>query len=435
MTLPGPPLPAPLQTLRLWRDPAGFLGRCRREFGDAFALQLWPIGGVAVVASPELIAHLVLTPRDDLHTGEATRRVLPILGERSLPALDGAEHAERRRLLLPVFGGRRLAAHTASIEAALAAELARWPRGQPLRALPHLRPLTLAIAAELTLGERPAALERRLQDYVAGRAATGAWLPALIPARRVLEARRRRLDGFLLERVRSPAPGPHALAALLEAGLEEQAIVEELRTLLLVGHESTACALAWALERLARHPEVLERLRAGDGDYAEAVAREVLRSRPPVLDAVRLATRPLELDGGIRLAAGTIVMAAPLLLHHRPDLYPAPERFRPERFLIERPADGAYLPFGGGARRCLGAQLALLELKALLRVLADGYALAPTGPALERTRLIGTAVAPARGAEITLSPSRSRRQPGAAFSTAASSTATGGRSSLRWGRA
>ncbi|MDE3191840.1 MAG: hypothetical protein KGL94_13595 [Acidobacteriota bacterium] len=94
MTLPGPPLPAPLQTLRLWRDPAGFLGRCRREFGDAFALQLWPIGGVAVVASPELIVQLVLTPRDDLHTGEATRRVLPILGERSLPALDGAEHAE-----------------------------------------------------------------------------------------------------------------------------------------------------------------------------------------------------------------------------------------------------------------------------------------------------------------------------------------------------
>jgi cytochrome P450 family 135 len=403
---PGPQLPALVQTGQLWRDPAGFLERCRRAFGDAFELRIWPVGRLLVISSPELIAQFVLTPHDDLLTGAATRRLLPILGEGSLPALDGGEHAARRRILRPVFSGRRLAEHAGRTAVAVAAELADWPLDSSMRALPRLRSLTLALAAELVLGGKPPQLERLLHRYVAGRSALGTWFPVIAPARRTFERRRDELDRLLLESVREPPPGEHALAALLEAGLAEDTILEELRALLLVAHESTACALAWTLERLAHHPQVLERLREEEDRYLDAVAREVLRSRPPVLDAVRLAVRPLPLPNGRTISAGTIVMAAPLLVHHRPDLYPDPERFRPERAFEAKPPVGADIAFGGGERRCLGAQLATLELKALLRALADRYALAPARSLPEHTRLVATAVAPAAGAAITLSRRR-----------------------------
>ncbi len=145
---------------------------------------------------------------------------------------------------------------------------------------------------------------------------------------------------------------------------------------------------------------MLERLRDLDDAYVDAVASEVLRTRPPVLDAVRLATDALELADGCRIAAGTVVMAAPLLVHRRPDLYPEPDSFRPERFLDGKPPPNAHIPFGGGERRCLGAQLALLELKALLRALARQLRVAPATASPERAKLVGTAVAPAGGATI-----------------------------------
>lgn len=431
---PGPRLPAPLQTARLWRDPDGFLADCAGRFGDVFGLRLWPIGEVAVVSAPQAIVQLLRGPADELLTGEATRRLLPILDERSLPCLDGPEHRARRRLLLPVFGGRRLATYAERIEAAVAAELAGWPPGRTVAALPRLRRLSLAIAAELVLGENPAELGPLLREAVSGRAALGALFPGLAPARRGLERRRRRLERLFAECARRPVSGEHALAAMLEAGLDEEAILAELGTLLVVAHESTACALAWALELLARHPQQLERLRDGDERYTEAVAHEILRLRPPVLDAVRLAAAPLRLADGSRIEVGTIVMAAPLLVHRRPELYPDPDRFRPERFLDGKPPPGAFVPFGGGERRCLGAQLALLELTSLLRVVARRFALASAGSAAERMRLIGTAVAPARGARVVVQPVGSGyRRP--ASSSAANSTVTGGRSSVCCGRA
>jgi len=402
--VPGPRRRGPLQTSRLWRDPVGFLASCRSRFGDAFHLRLWPIGDLVVISSPELITELIVTPNDDLRCGEATRRVLPILGEQALPCLDGDEHSARRRTLLPVFGGRRLDAHADRVEAAIAAELARWPQAEPLRALPRLRSLALALAGEIVLGAKPPQLEERLQRYVAGRAAIAGWFPRLQPARLVLERRRRELDELLLELVRRPPPGEHALSALLASGLEPELVAEELRALLLVAHESTACALAWTLERLAHHPHVLERLRDGEETYLDGVAREVLRARPPVLDAVRLASRPVALPDGRTIPAGTIVMATPLLLHHRADLYPDPAAFRPERFLAGKPPEGTDIAFGGGERRCLGAQLATLEIKTLLRVLADRYAVLPAAAAPERARLLGTAVAPARGARVIVLP-------------------------------
>lgn len=413
---PGPRLPAPLQTARLWRDPDRFLAGSARRFGDTFTLRLWPVGTIAVVSSPQAIPRLLAAPGDELLTGEATRRLLPILGERSLPCLDGPEHRLRRRLLLPAFSGRHLATQAERIEATVAAELGSWPLRRPLATLPQLRRLALALASRPILGDDrpPAELEMLLHASVSGRAALGAWFPALAPARRNLERSRQRLERLLSEQTRRPPPGEHALTVLLDAGLDEETILAELRTLLIVAHESTACALAWALELLAREPHVLERLRDGDESYTDAVASEILRLRPPVLDAVRLATRPLELADGARLEAGTIAMAAPLLVQQRPDLFPDPDRFRPERFLEGKPPPHAYIPFGGGERRCLGAQLALLELKALLRVLAARFTLAPARPAPERMRLVGTAIAPAQGACVLLD--RGRPSPGLAAS-------------------
>ncbi len=352
---------------------------------------------MVVVSSPEA-AETVLAAGEHLLTGAASRRLLPILGRGSLPCLDGEAHTERRRTLLPGFS--HLSRHAGWIEDAFARELAQWPHDRPVRALPRLRRVALHVAARIVLGEEPPGLARRLDDYVAGRAAIATWLPRLAPARRLLTERRDALDQLLLEAIRTGADG--AAAALVGAGLDTAVVLEELRTLLLVAHESTACALAWTLERLARHPHVLDRLRDGEDEYLEAVVREVLRDRPPVLDAVRLAAAPLDLPRGPCVASGVIAMVAPWLVHHRSDLYPIPHRFEPERFLDGKPRPDGYVPFGGGPRRCLGGQLATIELKALIRTVARATVLAPADPRPERSRLVGTAVAPARGAAVVL---------------------------------
>lgn len=391
--------------VELTRDPQDFFDRRAAAHGADFAASVWPLGDITVISRPSAIADLFAADPDRLCAGAATRRVLPLLAG-SILCADGEAHERRHPDLLPVFRASSTAARIEHAEALAAKMFHRLPHDRPVPLLPVLRRLTFAQLAEVVLGTSDeryiAELQQRVGCYLSGVPLLATWSPRLRPLLGVALARRQRsLDEHLrlaVARSQRRVGGEDALSVLLAAGADEQALLAELRALLIVGHETTAAALAWGLDLLARHPDVCARLRDGDEGYADAVVAEVLRLRPPVVDTVRLAIREVEL-GGKAVPPGTFVLAAPLLTHRDPASYLEPWRFRPERFLDSRPLRGAYLPFGGGSRRCLGAPFASLQLRVVLELAARTLSLRPAGPP-ERARLRGTAVVPARGAKL-----------------------------------
>lgn len=396
-------------TFELSHNPERFFERPAAHGAD-FTTSVWPLGEVAVVSRPNTIADLFAADADALCAGEATRRVLPLLAGSTLCA-DGEEHERRHRTLLPAFRASRVAARSARIEWLAARTFDGLPRGRRVPLLPPLRRLTFAILTEAVLGttdeEFTAELQRRLNRYLSGAPILATWSAS--PRAHLgyeLARRQRSVDEHLQEAVlrSGRTSGGDALSLLVQSGAARQELLAELRALLIVGHETTAAALAWGLDLLARHPEVGARLRDGDDRYAEAVVSEVLRLRPPVVDSVRLVRRDIVL-GGAPVPAGTFLLAAPLLAHRDPTAHPDPWRFHPDRFLDERPPQGSYLPFGGGSRRCLGAPLASLQMRLVLELAAQTLHLQAAAQP-EQARLRGTAVVPARGAELVLESAR-----------------------------
>jgi cytochrome P450 family 135 len=405
--------PALLNTLRLTRNPARFLGGLRATRGPAASIELWPVGRLLVLSDPQTLAALFAADPDRLRAGAATERVLPLL-RGSILCADGADHHARRQRLLPVFRASSVAALADEAEKEARQAIAGLPRGSAIPMLPVFRRLTLALLVRVVLGveagSRAAAIAHALVRFVGGAPALATWPTALRPL--LLPAFRRRqteLDALLrAELERGPAAGS-AAATLLAAHLSEDELLAELRSLLIVGEETTACALAWGVELLARHPHQARALVQGDGDYAAALAHEVLRLRPSVVDAVRLSDSPVSL-AGLDVPAGTLLMAAPLLVHHDPDVYEQPHAFRPERFLDgHHPAPGSFTPFGGGARRCLGAPLAMLQLRTVLPAIVRAARLRAARRAPESPRLRGTAIRPAAGAQVVLGPAERGR--------------------------
>lgn len=417
------------QAVALWRDPVGTLERWRRRHGDVFSIDL-PVPGRVVVVGESEAAHEVL--RSDparACAGLATGRVLPLLGPRCVLRVDGAAHLDRRRLLNPQFRKDALAVHRPAIEAIVREEVARWPVGTPFRVLPSLQRLTFAVIAHLVLGlsdpDVVGRLHRLVRRATGPAALTGTWMwpvrsgPFRTAALRVLRRRQAAVGEAISGWVRA---GPVADAAghrdggfvaeMLSAAAREDpclahALDDELRALLVVGHETTAAALAWALERLVREPAVrtdlIDSLREQRTDYLDAFVFEVLRWRAPVVDAVRELREPLEI-GHHRIGAGTLVMVSPHLVHHHPDLYPAPAAFVPDRFLgRSSPDPKTWMPFGGGVRRCLGADLAMLEMAVVLDRVLGSFALHQSPSRVEPARLAGTVVLPGHGARITVS--------------------------------
>ena len=391
-------------SVELSRDPQGFFDRRAAAQGADFTTSVWPLGEIVVVSRANTIADLFAPDADVLRAGEATRRVLPLLAG-SILCADGERHERRHRALLPAFRASRVAARTERIEWLAQRTFDSLPRGRRVPLLPPLRRLTFAVLTEAVLGttddEFTAELQRRFNRYLSGPPIFAAWSASQRPLLGGELARRQRsVDEHLREAVvrRGRGSGGDALSLLVESGAGEEEVLAELRALLIVGHEATAAALAWGLELLARHPDVGARLRDGDSGYVEAVVAEVLRLRPPVVDSVRLAAHDVML-GGRAVSAGTFLLAAPLLAHRDPVAYPDPWRFEPNRFLDHRPPQGAYFPFGGGSRRCLGAPLASLQLGVMLELAARTLHLqAANRP--EQARLRGTAVVPARGAKL-----------------------------------
>jgi cytochrome P450 len=382
---PGPSEPPVVQTLRWLLRPISFLESCRRRFGDSFSVSFLGFQTPMVMLSdPEAIRALYTVPGHTLPPGR-TVALQPIVGSRSLLLLEGREHLARRKLMLPPFHGARMRAYEATVREVVAREVDSWPAGEPFALHPRMQAVTLEVILRAVFGvsdpAHRARLGERLGALLEGTASASLQFGVLLSRRfggpdplAKLEALRREIDGMLGAEIaaRRADPGEDILSLLVEARFEDgepmddAEIRDQLMTLLLAGHETTATGLAWTFDLLLRHPHVVDRLGAGDDDaYLRAVVAESLRLRPVVPLAGRRLSEELRAGGHV-LPPGTDVTPAIWLTHTRPDRYPEPYAFRPERFLEDAPATYAWIPFGGGVRRCLGAAFAEMEMRVAL---------------------------------------------------------------------
>jgi cytochrome P450 len=426
-----------VQTLRWLVRPIELMESCRRRYGDAFSLTFLGFGSPMVLLSdPEVIRELYSArpaagAADDAvrgaeHTLPPGRTVslLPIMGPDSLLLLEGAEHLERRRLMLPPFHGERLRAYESAIREIAVAEVERWPVGERFAVHERMRAITLEAILRVVFGVTDAARRARLRELVPQLLADTSSLSLsfrVLLAQRLgraspledLGGLREEIDRLLFEEIAERrARGVERddvlsllLAARFEDGgaMSDRELRDHLMTLLLAGHETTATALAWTFELLLANPAVLKRLLASlaedDDDYLRAVIAESLRLRPVVPLAGRRLGRDLD-AGGLHLPAGTDVTPAIWLTHTRPDIYPDPYEFRPERFLDRPPPPFAWIPFGGGVRRCLGAAFADLEMRIVIETVLSRVELAGASRGEERIARRNVTFAPRHGVRL-----------------------------------
>ena len=420
---PGPRLPKTLQTLGWWTRTAPFFERCRARYGNRFTLLFLQSPPFVHLADPEVVKEVFTAPPEVLHPGQGARILEPVVGVNSVILLDEGAHMSQRKLMLPAFHGEKMQRLSGLVAEVAEREVATWPRGEPIPLHPRLQALTLEIILRAVFGVDPGgrfdALRRRLNTILEVGASPSSMLPVLQRGRRWRQFVRDReeTDSLLFElideRRRDPGERDDVLAMLLEARHEDgspmsaQELRDELMTLLVAGHETTASELAWAFERLARTPAVLRRLtdeidRGGDEAYLTATVQETLRRRPVLPNAApRLVMEPVEI-GGWTYPPGCVLAANAYLIHHDPAIYPDPYAFRPERFLEQGPGTYTWIPFGGGRRRCLGASFAQLEMKIVLRAVLADSELGLAGDGIERTRRRSITVSPGAGAVAVL---------------------------------
>jgi len=426
---PGSRAPSPIQALRYARDPLGFLIHLQRRYGDVFSVAFPFFGRLYYVADPALVKALFTGPPDRFHAGEANATVLePALGPNSVLTLDDAPHMRQRKLLLPPFHGERISGYGELIQAMTARQMETWPVGEPFALRPHTQRITLAVIMRAVFGvhdeERLVRFERLIDDF-SKRVGLITTFPALrrnfgpgSPWPRFLRSREA-LDEFIYEeiglrRAEVEAGGDghdDVLSLLLQARhddgspMSDEELRDELVTVLGAGHETTATGLAWAMERLLRTPRALAALRdsvaAGEDEYLDATVKETLRARPVIVDVARHLTAPAEI-GGYELPAGSFAMAAIAALHYREDLFPRPYEFRPERFLEEKADNYAWIPFGGGIRRCIGAAFAEYEMRVVLREFVQRAELSAPDPKPEKVKVRNITLAPGKGTRVRL---------------------------------
>jgi cytochrome P450 len=409
----------------LW--PTRFVDACHAKRGDFFTLKPQPGRWVVLTSDPATVKEVFTGDPNLLHAGAGNIVLEPILGARSVLLLDGAEHLRQRRLMLPPFHGERMRVYADVMRQAAERAIERWPRGRRFDVLPSMQAITLEVILRAVFGltepERVRELSaplRAVLDTVASRrrvlalALTTGRSGPLSPWTKFVAARRR-ADELLhaeIEARRSDAAERDDVLSLLLAArdedgraLSDEELRDELMTLLVAGHETTATALAWTLERLARHPEALADVvaerRAGGDELLDATIKETLRLRPVVPAVVRQLQAPMTF-GGWDLPAGVHIAPSIYLLHRRPDLYPDPLAFRPQRFLERSYGTYEWIPFGGGVRRCLGASFALFEMRIVLQTLLERVELQPARGAGESVARRAITFAPARGGRIAV---------------------------------
>ena len=445
MLPPGSKAPAIVQAARYARNPLGFLSGEQRRFGDIFSVRFPFFGRVVYVARPDLVKAVFTGSPSDFHAGEANATVLePALGPNSVLTLDDEPHMRQRKLLLPPFHGERVERYGELIVEMTRREMESWPVGEPFALRPHTQRITLAVIMRAVFGvhdeqrlrrferliddfarrvtdtERRAKLTAGLGSLLANSASSMLQLRMLV-ARRFggpsplerLQALKRQIDALLFEEIaeRRGDPREDILSLLVTARFEDgepmddQEIRDQLLTLLLAGHETTATGLAWAVERLVRNPAVLAKLRdslaAGEEEYLNATVKETLRARPVIVDVARKLKAPATI-GGYELPEGQFVLPAIAALHYREDLFPEPEEFRPERFLGGQADNYAWIPFGGGIRRCIGAAFAEYEMRTILREFVERAELRAVASEPERVKVRNITLAPAHGTRVVL---------------------------------
>ncbi len=443
-TMPLPPGPSTHPTLQLvrWiRQPFQVMQESQARYGDAFTMHLPKVPkGIVVIPDPLAVKDVFGLGPDEGHAGKANFVLKPFLGEHSLLLLDGAEHLRQRKMILPAFHGERMIAYGRTMAEMTDDSVDGWPVGEPFAAQRPMQSITLEVILRTVFGvaEGPrfaelAVVLRRMLDATANPALIVTWLQRdlgpLSPWGRFLRHARRASDILRAEIRRGRADGTagrtDVLAMMLDARddegrpLSEDEVHDELVTLLVAGHETTATALAWTLRWLLPDAALQRRLRdeiagaAGDPariaklELLDATVKEALRLQPVVPNVGRMLLGPTKI-GALDLPAGTFVAPSIYLVHRRRSIYPEPARFRPERFLGAKPAAWEFLPFGGGLRKCVGAAFAIYEMKMVLATMLPRVEMRLAN---ERVRPVRRAitVAPEGGLGVVLTARRSRR--------------------------
>src|SRR3954466_5208861 len=414
---PGPAVPSVVQVARWIARPTDFMNRTRRQYGDVFTVRFASVGRIIFVSDPALIKQIFRAPPDQLRAGEANWPLVPVLGERGTLLLDGEEHLKRRRVILPPFHGERLERYHAMFAEVAAEHIERWPRDEPFALLPKIQAITLELIMKVVYGEdeEQARIDRlppERRGLIAPSQSRLAQLPWMgydfgrySPMGMFMRVRKRVDDVLFAEITRRRERGGlderhDVLSMLLQTDMTDVELRDELMTILLAGHETTTTALAWAFERLLRHPGMYERLRTDDR-WAEAVASEPLRLRPPIPIVGRAVKSDFEL-GDYSIPAGEMLAPCIWLTHRRAEVYTDPYEFRPERFLEKGPETYSWLPFGGGTRRCVGAAFAQLEMNVVIKTIGELVDLEPADPAPERVGRRAIVLAPKYGSRVVV---------------------------------
>lgn len=456
---PGPKTPSWWQLLRFAGDPLGLIDACHRRYGDTFTVESGS-GPFVMISDPEAVREVFRGSPDALHSGEANRLFEATLGRRSVLVLDEAPHARQRRVLIPPLKGERMRAFFDAMRLETLEAIRAWPRDRPFRALPAMRRITLRVILRTALGLAPGAdldrFERKIERFLAhGRQRFALVMMTVLPIERLTGSRwaplfrqLRDLDGDLFaliagrRRGECPPSGENVLDDLLAAShedgspLDDQEVRDALVTILVAGHDTTALALSWALIDLVPRPEVVDRITdelarvTGGGppeaadlpalEYLDGAIRESLRLSPVVPFVVRKTVRPFA-AGGRTYPPGVVLCPCAYLVHRRADLYPEPDRFRPERFLERKYGPHEWFPFGGGNRVCLGMPFALYEMKILLATLFAQLEPSRPAGARSRARRYGIVLGPDDQARLIV---RDRAPRGAAAAVAAPSPAS-----------
>ncbi|MCH9668080.1 MAG: cytochrome P450 [Actinomycetia bacterium] len=426
---PGPRLPKSVQAWLMLRHGLRFVAACRRRYGKIFTLRVASVGTLVYLGDPADIKTVFAGNPKIFHAGEANSMLSGLLGDSSVLVIDEDIHRDRRRLMVAPFHRDAVAHQAAVIAEIAAANIATWPVGTTFPVAPKTNEITLEVILRTVIGASDPGRLAALRAVMPRLLNVGAWetlaiakptlqqhLPWRGLRRNIAEA-----DRLLYAEIADHRADPNladrtdVLAMLIRAAGEDGRAMtdvelrDQLMTLLAAGHDTTATGLAWALERLTRHPAVLDKAvksakasAAGDpaGDeYLDALAKETLRIRPVVFDVGRVLQQPVEL-AGYRLPAGVMVLPGIVLVHADAEVYPDPGRFDPDRMLGATLSPTTWFPFGGGNRRCLGANFAMVEMRVVLREILRRVELYTTGAADEHPRLKHVTLVPHRGARI-----------------------------------
>jgi cytochrome P450 len=429
----GSRLPPAAQTFVIWKSPFTYLERCRHRYGSRFTINLTSHPPLVFLSDLDDIKAMLSAPADVLHPGEGGTMITPVVGEGSFMLLDEDEHLNGRKTILPAFHGKVVEQHAELVAEVVRREVASWPRDVPLALHPRLRALTLEVILRTIFGasgqltdDRLYALRDRLLAMlsVTGSAVFPEPLLRHGPGRRIWTRflrTRSEVDRLIYAIIQDRACVGEGSNDLLDRLLyarnpdgspfSRRQVRDDLMSVVLAGHETTASELAWAFQLLAHNPSVLEKLIAEIDEgaseaYLTATIQEVLRHRPVFLFTIPRAVKQPIVLGGWTYRPPAQLLGCIYLVHHDPALYPEPHEFRPERFLGTPPARSVWLPWGGGRKRCPGQHLAMLEIKTVLRTVLANMTVRPAGSRIERPRWRSVIVTPHEGSRVVLQSRR-----------------------------